>query len=124
MIDGFPTIHMMHPTSSREIAHPVAMLFVMALPLPKSTNFAALGATPSASSGVAQSCEALRRVVSLRILDIRGTEGAENKGHRPTLRQPSKCAPLRRHSQISRAGIFRRAAYASSVVLFRRAMND
>jgi hypothetical protein len=42
--------HSTKATSAADITQPVAIAFVMAQPLPKSTNFAALGATPSAAN--------------------------------------------------------------------------
>jgi len=67
------------------------MLFVIAQPFPKSTNFDAAGATPSdADNGETPQVSAMSRGVCLKIRDMRGTEGAENKGYRPTLRQHSK----------------------------------
>ena len=93
------------------MAHPVAMLFVIAQPLPKSTSFAALGATPSANAEGALKSAAMESVVSLKVRDMRGTEGTENKGYRPTLRQPSKCSASVRSVQISARPFFGCRAY-------------
>ena len=77
------------PTSNADTAQPVAMELVIAQPLPKSINFAALGATPSAASGEAPSSGMVTMEAKRENRDMRAGAGdGWEKADKRLSRQP------------------------------------
>ena len=72
---GLPMSQSTKPTSNADTAQPVAMALVIAQPLPKSINFAAPGATPSAASGEAPSSVTVKMEAMRENRDMRAGAG-------------------------------------------------